>query len=196
MQIYQLSTRQCNKILAIMDSIRGYTNDMRRHLKKQVTLLSLFVLGFAQNVMCQEQNLKTITVRQIKIRQSPQFWAKPVAELSFGDEVTVELTTGDSSTLSPDSEWIEIRDQKGVTGFIPRSALGDKRVVFLDRGNQTIITESKGKNEIVLAGKGFNAEVEAEYVSTQKLSTSELDSLEQFTLYESSLGDFKSEGEL
>lgn len=97
--------------------------------------------------------LFSVQVREGKLREKPSFLGKVVATVAYGDRMTqVEEKAG----------WMKVR---GGTkeGWIHGSAMTEKKVV-LQAGEEDVAKTASGE-EVALAGKGFNEEVEGEYRS-------------------------------
>ena len=95
----------------------------------------------------------SVQVRQGQVRATPSFLGKIVATLSYGDRVeTIEAKGG----------WVKVVvPGKQATGWVHGSALTAKRIVLKAGSRREQAAASSG--ELALAGKGFNADVEAEF---------------------------------
>lgn len=107
-----------------------------------------------------------VEVKQAAIRAEPKVWSRALRTLQFGDE----LRAIDSAALNAGatiSDWIRVQassqgaNQGLVEGFIHRTAV-TRRVVVL-KGSTTLQQVSATEQEVVLAGKGFSADVEDRY---------------------------------
>jgi len=98
--------------------------------------------------------MMSVQVREGQVRERPSFLGKVVTDVEYGDRMTV---------LSSQGGWTKVRDGDGKTGWIHTSALTEKKVV-LKAGDIDAETAASGE-ELALAGKGFNDEVEAEFRS-------------------------------
>jgi uncharacterized protein YgiM (DUF1202 family) len=95
----------------------------------------------------------SVQVRQGQLREKPSFLAKVVGELAYGARV---------ETLGTQGDWVQARPEAGgAQGWVHVSALTEKKVVLSSGASEAQVKASK--EELVLAGKGFNAEVEAQY---------------------------------
>lgn len=94
----------------------------------------------------------SVQVRDGQLRSRASFLGTVVGAVAYGDRVTVSQTQ---------AGWCEV-SIAGKTGWIHESALTPKRVV-LSSGTADARVQSVGSEEVALAGKGFNKEVEAEY---------------------------------
>ncbi len=91
----------------------------------------------------------SVQVREGMLRERPSFLGKVTVPVAYGDRLTV---------LDESAGWTRVRSEKGVEGWIHTSALTEKRVV-LKAGDADAAAGASGE-ELALAGKGFNAEVE------------------------------------
>ena len=91
----------------------------------------------------------SVQVREGKVLDKPNFFGKLIRTLSYGQAV---------STQSEQGGWYEL---SSGNGWIHGSALTSKSIV-MQSGSGQAATGASGE-EMVLAGKGFNAEVESSY---------------------------------
>lgn len=127
----------------------------------------------------------TVKVKETRIRSSPKFYAKAIGRTERGDrlEKTGEL-----------KGWYEVRTAEGKTGWVHSSAVEVKRL-RLESGEWVEIEASP--DEVALAGKGFNEEVEAEYRRTHSdLDYTWVDRMEKIEIEESEAVDFLKQGRL
>ncbi|MCB1151831.1 SH3 domain-containing protein [bacterium] len=118
--------------------------------RKRAGALALLLLLAAAVLAAGPQ--RSVQVREGKLRQSPSFLGKITADVAYGDRMEVlEETAG----------WTRVRDGSGRSGWIHASALTEKKVV-LKAGQGDVAAGASGE-EIALAGKGFNEEVEKTY---------------------------------
>jgi Bacterial SH3 domain len=93
----------------------------------------------------------TVMVKESRLRATPASYAKPVGTVSFGQKLDVQETKED---------WYRVT-VAGTTGWLHRSAVTTKKV---DVGKTASVGSGRVSNdEVTLAGKGFNPQVEAEY---------------------------------
>jgi SH3-like domain-containing protein len=93
-----------------------------------------------------------VKVQRTYLRQEPVFYASTVAVLKAG--VSVEK-------LSVKDGWYKVRTQNGVVGWLHSSSVKAKKfsLLALDKSVQSGATA----DEVALAGKGFNKQVEEKY---------------------------------
>jgi SH3-like domain-containing protein len=121
-------------------------------------LVSCLVLLMASAAAGAGRKAMSVQVKQGQVRATPSFLGKILATLSYGDRVEV---------LENKDSWIKIVPAgKGPSGWMHSSALTEKRIVLKAGGKETEVAASGG--ELALAGKGFNADVEAEFRKQHK----------------------------
>ncbi|GAB1483124.1 SH3 domain-containing protein [Treponema sp.] len=92
-----------------------------------------------------------VQVKETQVRESASFMAKIVATIPYGTKVTVFKTA---------AAWKQVSLADGKTGWLSASALSTKALALKAGENRDTTASSQ---EVALAGKGFNAQVEAEY---------------------------------
>lgn len=128
-----------------------------------------------------------VQVRSSKIRSAPEFWAAAVSGVSYGDRVTV--VPGQKS----ESGWLKVK-AAGKEGFLHISALTSRKVVLRGSGEQS--PRAADASEVVLAGKGFSKEIEADYARTHALSYAAVDQVERTRVSDGALAAFIKAGKL
>jgi uncharacterized protein YgiM (DUF1202 family) len=113
-------------------------------------LIILFIFSVLVSVSRADE--LTVQVKSGKVRARPSFLGKIVATLSYGDRVTV---------IREESEWVLAQKAGSPQGWIHISALTDD-FVELSSGTSNAETAASS-DELALAGKGFNSDVEAEF---------------------------------
>ena len=150
---------------------------MKRYvLTVMIVLAAIVSLGAADTM--------SIQVDSAQLRGRPSFVGPVAAELSYGDLVDV---------LDESRGWMQVRTSEGTTGWIQGSALTDKKIRLSSGGN---VSSGASSDEVALAGKGFNAEVEQEYKSETDLDFTWVDEMEGWEVSTDELVIFLEEGEL
>lgn len=93
-----------------------------------------------------------VKVQTTYLRKDPQFYASTVAVLKAGEVV---------EKISASSGWYQVRTANGAVGWLHSSAVqtGKFRLAAMDKSLRTQATA----DEIALAGKGFDKQVEENY---------------------------------
>ena len=100
----------------------------------------------------------SIQVKKCQLRNKPSFLGKVITTLNYGDEITVKQEKKD---------WYEVIPvNKKNGGWVHVSALSQKKIV-LREGSKDINT-SASSDELALAGKGFNEQVENDFKKKNK----------------------------
>lgn len=141
-------------------------------------LLNLIITNFtvAENLY--------VEVKATQIRSAPKYWASAVAGARYGDELT---------KVSESEGWYEVKNKSGAKGYIHSSAVTPRKIVFSSKD----ITSESSSADIVLAGKGFNKEVEGEYAAqNSNLDFASVNTVESLRVPESSVSEFIKSGKL
>lgn len=124
-----------------------------------------------------------VQVASTKLRTEPKLWSSAMADLRFGNEVTL---------LSTDENWAKVRVGKRE-GFLPLSALSSKKIQL---GSEAP-GRSAAKDDVILAGKGFDTNTEEQFAATGvDLNYGEVDRLERIRIADGQLRSFVQTGKL
>ena len=115
-------------------------------MRRMLTVVLFLCLGGVAGAA-----LMSVQVRTSHLRSSPSFLGSVIGEVEYGRRVNVTEKRG---------AWRRV-SAGGMSGWMHASALTEKRIV-LQSGDRDVDTRTSGE-ELALAGKGFNADVEAEY---------------------------------
>jgi uncharacterized protein YgiM (DUF1202 family) len=129
----------------------------------------------------------SVTVQKTPVRDKPSFLGKTLGTLVYADRVSVldKSTKGWVKVLGPDGK---------LQGWVSASALQSKKIVLV-AGSEDV-NQSASSGEVALAGKGFNAEVEAQYKKEQKLDYAWVDKMEKFDVTPEQVAAFLAQGGL
>jgi hypothetical protein len=145
-------------------------------MKKIILIISFFLPAsvFAANTPLY------VKVREAKVRTEPKQWAPSVASLKYGDRVSV---------VSEDGAWLKLSN-----GYLHSTAVSERRVV-LEASKS--VNKGGDDKDVILAGKGFNKEVENSYAAKNRsLNYSEVDRMEKLKVSDRELASFVGEGKL
>lgn len=99
--------------------------------------------------------MMSIQVKEGRLRATPSFLGKVVSTVPYGTRVAIVKRQG---------EWIEVGIPTGVEqGWIHASALTEKRIKMTAGGDD--VSAAATGDELALAGKGFNKQVEQQFRS-------------------------------
>ena len=124
-----------------------------------------------------------VKVEEAVLKESPSFWGKNGASVFYGEEVVI---------LEEKNSWkkVQLVIDSSVSGWISESSLTTKKIVA--SGNRV----SASTEELALAGKGFTAEIEAEYKKQASLNYDAVDKLETNLISFDRVLDFMAAGKL
>ncbi|MGE5894193.1 MAG: hypothetical protein ACM34I_09080 [bacterium] len=126
-----------------------------------------------------------VVTRENAIRESCRFFAPVKAKVRYNDAVAI---------LSREGDWYRVRF-KGTTGCIHKSALEEKK--FSLSGLRGSKPSAASQDEVALAGKGFNPQVEKSYRGKNPdLDFRAVDLIEAYDVPDSKLMEFMKEGGL
>jgi hypothetical protein len=92
-----------------------------------------------------------VKVRSTKLRSAPQHFAPPVSDLKLGDAVT-GTEAGDG--------WYKVSTASKKSGYLHAATLTTAKIITDASKKYNPTADS---SDVVLAGKGFNKEVEKEF---------------------------------
>jgi SH3-like domain-containing protein len=123
-----------------------------------------------------------VTARTLEVKSSVGFFADILGTLSYGAQVSI---------LQEYGKWAQVKSSEPpeISGWVPSASLTSKRIIA---GSAT----SASANEIALAGKGFNQEVENAYRQNGTLNYDAIDAMEEIRIPNRQLFSFLQEGRL
>ncbi len=163
---------------------RNFNGD--KMLKKRIIFVLLFMTLALPSLFAQEEKMMSITVKKAQIRTKPSFLGKIRYTLEYADRVEV---------FDESKGWfligISTEDERG---WIHSSALVKKKIV-LKATHSDLDTNASG-SEVALAGKGFNSQVEAEYITQNNVDYSWINIMETYEVDIEDAVLFLQEGEV
>jgi len=128
----------------------------------------------------------SVQVRSGQLREKPGFLGRTITILPYGDRVDL---------LGKEGDWRKVSSvQQGKTGWMHNSALTEQEIIL--RPTNKDIEEAAQTDELALAGKGFNKQVEEEYKAEKKLDYSKVDEMEGYTIAQETVQKFITSGNL
>jgi uncharacterized protein YgiM (DUF1202 family) len=154
---------------------------MKRQRKRWLTLglltLAAAALGAGPAVM-------SVQVKSGQVRETPSFLGKLIAPVSYGDRLEV---------LEQQGDWSKVTAPGGQTGWVHNSALTKKKIA-MKAGDQNAQTGASGE-EMALAGKGFNSDVEADFKAKNKnIDFTWVDKMEKIKVTPEAMQQFLKDG--
>jgi len=156
--------------------------------RQRISIVTFFLIcATALAAFAAGKKMMSVQVNTGVVRVTPSFLGVIVTQLSYGDRVYV-LEEKESWTrvgLSPNAD----------KGWIHSSALTPKKIV-MKAGTEDVEVGTSGE-EIALAGKGFNEQVESEFrAENSNLDFTWIDRMEKYVVSEKRMKRFLKEGEL
>jgi hypothetical protein len=151
----------------------------KRRLAALAAVLCGVVLLFAADTMI-------VKVKVTKLKNNPQFFASTVVSLDAGAQLEKIETQG---------SWIKVKTSQGAVGWLHSSAVQSKKFSLLavNAPNKT----GASADEVALAGKGFNKQVEESFKSKNKdIDFRWVDRMLKITIGEKALLEFLKAGRL
>lgn len=148
----------------------------------KTALIAILLCG----ALCMSAAAETVqvTTRENAVRNDCRFFAPVKLKVLLGERLTVNGRKGD---------WLLV-SAKGASGCIHKSAVEDRNFASSGRGAASGGTSS---DEVSLAGKGFNPQVEAGYRTSGKdLNYAAVDEIGRLSASEKSLESFIKQGGL
>jgi hypothetical protein len=128
----------------------------------------------------------SVQVKQCQLRSSPSFLGRIVTSLDYGDRVEVE---------KEENSWARVASSGKNEGWVHISALSEKEII-LDPGSREI-RQAASSDEIALAGKGFNRQVEERYKEKNRnIDFAPVDRMEKIVIARDEILDFVRTGGL
>jgi SH3-like domain-containing protein len=123
-----------------------------------------------------------VTAKTIEVKSSTAFFADTLGSLAYGSPVSV---------LQEYGKWAQVKSAEPpeISGWVAAASLTSKRIIL---GSAT----SASADEIALAGKGFNQEVENVYRRNGALNYGAIDAMEAIRIPNRQLFSFLQEGRL
>jgi uncharacterized protein YgiM (DUF1202 family) len=131
--------------------------------------------------------IANIIVKHGALRSQPSFVGQMLTNLGYGESVEIS---------NESNGWSQVRVKRtGQTGWIHNSALSEKPVTLKSGGVSA--GHSATGDELALAGKGFNKQVEQQYQSKNPgVDFSWINKMERFTITDQQAQKFLREGQV
>lgn len=129
----------------------------------------------------------TVVTKENAIRESCRFFSPVKATVHYGEALEV---------ISQEGDWFQVKF-RGAQGCIHKSAISKKSFSLSELNVAGSQKQSTSGQEVALAGKGFNPQVEAAYRNQNpQLKFGEVIAIEGYKVSESRLREFIRIGKL
>ena len=150
---------------------------------REFTLVIVFLAAAA--TAWAGNRMMSVQVKAGPVRATPSFVGQIVGNLAYGDRVDV---------LAERPGWMRV-SAGAVSGWMHQSALTEKRVV-LKAGDANVQTGASGE-ELALAGKGFNSDVEAQFKAQNRdIDFGPVDRMERRNASQGEMAAFLKDGQV
>jgi len=127
----------------------------------------------------------SVQVKTSKLRSTPSQLGRIVATVKYGDVIQVE---------SSKRGWYAVKTADGKKGWLHESVLSSKPIAM--RAGTTDAAVGVSTDEVALAGKGFNEQVEAKMKADKSLDFTWVDRMIAFDISSDQIVAFRSQGNL
>ncbi|MBN1699394.1 MAG: SH3 domain-containing protein [Spirochaetales bacterium] len=153
-------------------------------MKKLLPCIMLLIVLSGVTAAAQSGKM-SIIVKETQAREKPSYLGKILAVLTYGEMV---------DTVSLEKDWYRVRLSGGREGWVHSSALTKKKIVL--KAGKTDTEKYADSDDVVLAGKGFNEQVEKQYRKEKDLDFSEVDRMEKIVVTPGQMEEFLGAGGL
>jgi hypothetical protein len=131
--------------------------------------------------------IMSVQIKEAHVREAPSFLSKVVGKFVYGDRVRIAGESGD---------WRRVGPEEGAPkGWMHSSALTKKKVVL--QPGEADVEEAATTDELALAGKGFNKQVEEQFMNENPdADYTWIDWMEQIVVTHEEMKRFQEEGGL
>lgn len=126
-----------------------------------------------------------VQVREAIVRATPNYMGASTGKVVYGGQVNV---------VSEEGNWYKIENP---AGWVPKSAITKHKIAV--NPDQKFTSMETKHDEVALAGKGFNPQVEAQYKkdnASLAAAYADVDKIEKLTASEAELETFQATGKL
>lgn len=159
---------------------------MRKLITCIVTIAAVFyVLSLQAGSKKDSTGQMNVQVREVIVRATPNYLGASAGAVGYGNKVKVAGEQGN---------WLKIENP---AGWIPKSAVTKHKVAA--NPDEKFAGRGTSHDEVALAGKGFNPQVEAKYKKDNAAlaaAYARVDEVEKITATESELKQFQMAGKL
>ena len=153
-------------------------------MEKKIFPIGLLLVLTLCPAVLHAETLSVVT-RENALRADCSFLSTVKSKLNYGDQL---------EAVSKDGDWFKVR-YKNIKGCIHKSAVNEQKVNL--SGVKSSKSSSSSEQEVALAGKGFNPQVEDSYKRKHsELDFTKVDRIEKFKIPEDELIIFIKNGGL
>ena len=127
----------------------------------------------------------SVQVQKSKVRATPSQLGRTVATVEYGDTVQVGIAQ---------KGWYSVTTADGKKGWLHESVLSKKPIAM--RAGVTDTAVGVSSDEVALAGKGFNEQVEAKLKADGTLDFTWVDRMAEYNVSQEQILTFRRQGHL
>ena len=153
-----------------------------------ITLFAFLLIGLIfMPASDAKQKQMSVQVKNGSVRTTPSFLGKIISTLSYGDRVDI---------VEEKKAWSRIRiPDTATSGWIHTTALTPKKIIL--SAGSVDVDQAATSDELALAGKGFNKQVEGEFrEKNRQIDFTWIDKMEQFVVSQAQIRRFIEYGGL
>jgi SH3-like domain-containing protein len=156
-------------------------------LRTKFIIVCLALLGILLYIPAYAQETLSVQVKEGELRATPSFLGKIVARVAYGDRVNLIEERG---------AWKKVSLKDGyLQGWMHASALTTKRIAL--KAGQSNVQTGATQDELALAGKGFNEQVESSFRKQNKnLDYTWINRMETFKVSSDTMRSFLVQGDV
>ncbi len=127
-----------------------------------------------------------VKIRSTYLRKEPKFYAQTLTSLKAGEKL---------EKISSQDGWIKVKTSRGLVGWIHSSSVQSKKFSLLAM-DKSLKTEATA-DEVALAAKGFNKQVEESYrAKNRNVSYAWVEKMLQIKVSPAQIEEFLEKGQL
>jgi hypothetical protein len=162
--------------------MRARKNEVTQMMRKRLALSGLLFLALPLGSAVPSR--MNVQVQNGQVRATASFLGQVLVAVPYG--TTVEI-------LQQKGDWMQVKSPQGQVGWMHQSALTTKKITM--GAGTTVAKTGASSDELALAGKGFNSDVEKEYKARNaNLNFAAVDRMEQIKVSAEEMKTFLATG--
>lgn len=156
-------------------------------LRRYVCILLVMLAVVILPAIGPAQDLMSVQVKNAQLRATPSFLGKIVSTVVYAQQVTI---------LQEQGAWVNVAvTGTGSEGWMHSTALTKKKILLNPSASD--ISQAASSDEIALAGKGFNAQVEEEFKArNSQVNYTPINDMETIVISHTQMRQFLQQGEV
>ncbi|PIE35271.1 hypothetical protein CSA56_04860 [candidate division KSB3 bacterium] len=156
-------------------------------IRKMIVCLGCLLILMLVNASTEAEKLMSVEVKEAKLRSGPSYLRKVVTTVAYAQQVNVLGEKGDWKNVSVPGS--------GTKGWMHESALTKKTIIL--KAGEKDIEKAATSDEVALAGKGFNEEVEKQFKEgNASVNYAVVNEMEKIVISQPEMEQFLTAGEI